>query len=390
MRIGFSVLGLLPDTIGGVETYIRGLLNALARIDTDNEYVLFTNRDNHDSFDGLGLNFRRILYDFSGKWDVRSLAMTRLVGEQFYLPYRASRESIDILHLPLDIIPLLSRCRTVMTLHDLNFDAVPEATTPARRMIATGLVKASARRADAIVTVSNFSRDQIVSKLGVAPERVSVTYNAVDQHPLTPRHDWAELAGRLGITRPYVIAFSSLNPHKNIATLLKAFSLMKSHKRWQLMIVGHLPTRGKPLTRMAAELGIADSVAFTGYLSRKDLTLALHKARALAFPSLYEGFGIPLLEAMSVGVPVACSKVAALPEVAAEAALFFDPLSPENMAATIERLLTDELARERLIPAGHDNVKRFSWEQTARRTLEVYRRVADGAGYRRGTDAEAA
>ncbi len=390
MRIGFSVLGLLPDTIGGVETYIRGLLNALAHIDTDNEYVLFTNRDNHDSFDGLGRNFRRILYDFSGKWDVRSLAMTRLVGEQFYLPYRASRESIDILHLPLDIIPLLSRCRTVMTLHDLNFDAVPEATTPARRMIATGLVKASARRADAILTVSNFSRDQIVSKLGVAPERVSVTYNAVDQHPLTPRHDWAELAGRLGITRPYVIAFSSLNPHKNIATLLKAFSLMKSRERWQLMIVGHLPTRGKPLTRMAAELGIADSVAFTGYLSRKDLTLALHKARALAFPSLYEGFGIPLLEAMSVGVPVACSKVAALPEIAADAALFFDPLSPENMAAAIERLLTDELARERLIAAGHDNVKRFSWEQTARRTLEVYRRVADGAGYRRGTDAEAA
>ncbi len=390
MRIGFSVLGLLPDTIGGVETYIRGLLNGLGRIDSENEYVVFTNRDNHESFDGLGRNFRRILYDFSGKWDVRSLAMTRLVGEQLYLPYKAARESLDILHLPLDTIPLLSRCRTVMTLHDLNFDAVPEATTAARRMLATGLVKASARRADAIVTVSNFSREEIISKLGIAPDRVSVTYNAVDHHPLTPRHDWAELAGRLGVTKPFVIAFSSLNPHKNIATLLRAFSMLKSRERWQLMVVGHLPTCGKSLVRMAAELGIADSVAFTGYLSRRDLTLALHKARALVFPSLYEGFGIPLLEAMSVGVPTACSNVAALPEVAGEAALFFNPLSPENMAATVERLLTDELARERLIAAGHDNVRRFSWEQTARRTLEVYRRVAGGAGYRRGTNAEAA
>lgn len=390
MRIGFNMLGLLPDIIGGVETYIRGLLAGLARIDGDNEYVIFTNRENHDSFDGLGRNFSRILYDFSAKWSIPSLAMTRVIGEQFYLPVRAAREAIDVLHSPLDTTPLFSRCPTVITLHDLNFEAVPEATTPARRLMAKLLVKASARRAHAIVTVSSFSRNQIVSQLGIPDDRVCVTYNAVDQHQPAPKSGWSDLASRLPVKRPYVLAFSSLNVHKNIASLLHAFARLKSRQRWQLMVVGHLPRHGIQLRPLAAELGLGDSVIFTGYLSRDDLALALHHARAMAFPSLYEGFGIPLLEAMNANVPVACSNVAALPEIAADAALFFDPLSTDDMSATIERVLTDDLVRERLVAAGHENVKRFSWEQTAKRTLEVYERVTNNGSSGRQADAEAA
>jgi len=127
VKIGINAVGLLPGVIGGGETYIRGLVGGLSRLRCHDQFVLFTNRENHPTFGGLGPNFRRIRFNFSARWTIPSLAMTRVVGEQFLLPWRAAREGLDVIHSPLDTVPLMARCATVMTLHDANFDALPEA-----------------------------------------------------------------------------------------------------------------------------------------------------------------------------------------------------------------------------------------------------------------------
>jgi glycosyltransferase involved in cell wall biosynthesis len=375
VRIGINLLGLLPDVIGGGETYIRGLLYGLNRLDTDDEYVLFTNRDNHPTFANISPRFRRVLYDFSAQWNVPALAMTRVVGEQFYLPWRAVLDSLDVIHSPLDTVPLFARCPSVMTLHDVNFAAMPEATSPVQNFIARTLVKISARRARAILTVSEFSRREIAATLNIDPSRIFAVHNSGLRGAQRPVK-WQQVASRVNIQEPYVLAFSSINPHKNIGNLLRAFARVQLPEQVQLVVLGKLPLGGESLLALARSLGIEKRVSFTGYLKEEEKAQVLQHARMLAFPSLYEGFGLPVIEAMSYDVPVACSNVAALPEVSGNAARQFDPRNVSEITVAIEEVLSDEALRVRLIAAGRINARRFSWERTARLTLQVYRYAA--------------
>ena len=375
MKIGINLLGLLPDVIGGGETYIRGLLYGLSRLDTDDEYVVFTNRDNHPTFADIGPRFRRVLYDFSAQWNVPALAMTRLVGEQFYLPLRAALDGLDVIHSPLDTVPLFARCPAVMTLHDINFAAMPEATSSVQNFIARTLVKASAQRARAILTVSEFSRREIAATLNIDPARIFAVHNGGLRDAHRPLK-WEQVANKVKIQEPYVLAFSSVNPHKNIGNLLRAFAHARLPQQVQLVVIGRMPLGGESLAALARALGIQNKVSFTGYLKEEEKAQVLQHARMLAFPSLYEGFGLPVIEAMSYDVPVACANVAALPEVAGNAARLFDPRNVDEITAAIEEVFSDEALRAQLIAAGRINARRFSWERTARLTLQVYRYAA--------------
>jgi len=174
----------------------------------------------------------------------------------------------------------------------------------------------------------------------------------------------------------YIIAFSNQFLHKNIEALIKAFARLQASRPLQLVVVGHLPNDGGRLQRTIGQLRLGGNVVLTGYLDDGDLGAVLSRAKMLAFPSLSEGFGLPVLEAMAADVPVACSNATALPEVAGNAAIYFDPRSVEDMAATLQRLADDEALRRKLILAGHQNVKRFSWENAARETVNVYRSVS--------------
>ncbi len=376
MRIGINALALLPGVVGGGETYIRGLLFGLEQLNTGDEYLIFTNRDNHESFAGLGGSFRRVRFNASARWNIRSLLLTRVIGEQFWLPRAAGLQRVDAIHSPLDTIPLRARCATVMTLHDLNFEAFPEAANRAQRKMARALVSASARRASAIITVSRFSHGAILDGLKVAPERLFMVHNG-GPIPVPASYDnWSTRAVRMGIERPYVLALSSVNPHKNIDTLIRAFRGVRSADDCQLVIVGHMPKTGPSLLELSHSLGLGRKVIFTGYLDNDSLKQAMRHARLLAFPSRYEGFGLPVIEAMADGIPVVCSNAAALPEIAADSALFVDPLSPGQLTSAIERMLADEALRRRLSAAGRRNAGRFSWERTAMLTSGVYRYAA--------------
>jgi glycosyltransferase involved in cell wall biosynthesis len=376
MKIGINALWLWPGVIGGGETYLRELLAGLTRNDTANEYVLFTNRDNDASFAGLGPNFRRVRFEGSPRWDLLSLARVRFIGEQFYLPARAARERLDVLHAPLDIVPFGARCPVVLTVHDLNFANVHEVPDWAGRWIARKLVIASLRRASELIAVSEYTRKQICSQIGIKPDRVSVTYNAPRPRAEANGEAWPGTCQRLAISEPYILALSSLNPNKNIATLLRAFARVEPRGCWKLVVAGHPPRGGEPLAALARSLGVERDVRFTGYLEESDMQAVLKHARLLAFPSLYEGFGLPVVDAMAAGIPVACSRATAVPEVAADAAVYFDPLSIEQMADALQRLLTDDSLRARMIAAGLANAKRFSWDKTAELTLRIYERAA--------------
>ncbi len=378
MRVGIDALWLLPGMTGGAETYVRGLTAALGPAAPDDEFVLFTNRENHDSFRGLPGNFRRALFNHSARWTLAGLTMTRAYGQQLYLPCRALQERLDVLHCPLDIAALGARCPVVLTIHDLNFGAVHETTLSAAQKLGEALVRGSARRADAVLTVSRFSRGQICERLGVPARKVRVVYNAPAARPCPPPGRFERLRARWRLWQPYYLGFSSLNAHKNIETLIAAFARLPSRARRRLVVAGHLPKGGADLPGLARRLGVAERAVFTGYVDDADAAALLSRAVALAFPSLYEGFGLPVVEAMAAGVPVACSTAASLPEIAGDAALFFSPRDAGTLAGLLERLFDDEELRRRLSEAGRRNAARFSWRRCAAQTADAYRRAAQG------------
>src|SRR5579859_4795095 len=176
-RIGVNAIGLLPGFIGGGETYLRGVVAGLAALDSDHELMIFTNRDNHETFAGLNRSVKRVRFNVSAKWNLRGLVAARVVGEQLWLPWIACRYGLDVLHSPFDSVPLAARCAVVMTLHDMNFDAFPEANGVLATRLARSLVRVSARRADAIITVSEFSRHEVTGRLKIDPGRVFVVHN---------------------------------------------------------------------------------------------------------------------------------------------------------------------------------------------------------------------
>lgn len=372
MRIGINLLYLLPGIVGGTETYANCLLREFADGGSSDEFVIFVNEESAGWPLPQAGNFQRVVCP------VRATSrLNRYLFEQLRLPRLLTDHRIDVVHSLGYVTPFKTPCPSVVSILDIVYD-YPGAFPYAKRQLLKALVAGSARFSDHIITISNASRKQIVERLNVPADKVTVTLLAHKERQAADESEWQCLKNALGITQQHVLAFSSLSPSKNIPMLLKAFAKLKSDNGTaaQLVLVGHPPKRGVPLQELVDSMGLGSSVVFTGYLSDRQLSQLLHQALAFVFPSLYEGFGIPVLEAMAAGVPVACSNAASLPEVAGDAALFFDPRSLDEMACQLMRLLSDADLRTSLIRSGRHNVQRFSWSETAKQTLQVYYKVA--------------
>ncbi len=368
MRIGLNLLYLIPGVVGGTETYARSLIHNLAKIDDENEYIVFLNKLGADMDITPGPNFRRVVCPF-----VPLRRMVRYGWEQGILPFQLGREKVDLVHSLGYVAPLGARSKQIVSVHDLNFLSHEGWGTAQGRRILRFFVERSVRRADHVITISEFSRDGLIRILGVPREKVSVTYLAAAQHletdtsiPSSP-YDPAE-------GRPYILAFSALPSHKNIAALVTAFERIQDVVPHSLVVIGNLP--GNADDRKLLEQKAGKRIHFTGYLADSDVAEALKGASLFALPSLYEGFGLPVIEAQRVGIPVTCSNAAALPEVAAKGALFFDPLSVDDIASALKRCLLDPDLRARLVCNGFENARRFSWDKTATETLAIYESVA--------------
>jgi glycosyltransferase involved in cell wall biosynthesis len=296
--------------------------------------------------------------------------------EQFGLPRILRRHKVDLLHSPHFLLPLMRPCPAVATIHDVIYLACPEDLPSfTGRLYYRLMMNACSRTATRIITDSEHSKDEIVRYLHADPSKIEVVYPAVDpffESAADPAHV-SSVRSRFRIDRDYILCVGIYKPRKNHAGLLKAFQLLrKSNVQPQLVIAGPIGEGKRVLQRVADELGVADHVSFTGFVNDVDLRALYSGARVCVCPSLYEGFGFTVLEAMACETPVVCSSSTSLPEVAGKAALYFDPQKPEEMAVQLGRAFSDDAVRSSLIADGRRNLLRFSWSETARQTLAVY------------------
>ncbi|MCU1333016.1 MAG: mshA 5, partial [Candidatus Angelobacter sp.] len=296
--------------------------------------------------------------------------------EQFELPRILSRHKVDLLHSPHFLLPLVRPCPAVATIHDVIYMACPEdLASRAGRLYYRGMMNASSRMATRIITDSMHSRNEIVRYLNADPEKIEVIYPAVDPffHAEADSAQVASVRSRMGIDRDYVLCVGIYKLRKNHAGLLRAFrTMLQSGRKAQLVIAGPMAEGESILRELARELGIAEHIIFTGFVNDVDLRDLYSAAHLYACPSFYEGFGFTVLEAMACGAPVVCSSETSLPEVAGNAALYFDPRNPDEMAGQLLLVFSDKATRASLISQGRQNLLRFNWEETARQTLAVY------------------
>lgn len=301
----------------------------------------------------------------------RSVAWQRAVE----LPRQARRLALDVLHVPFNFLPA-GRARKIVTIYDLAFLCLPEThrlTERARLTLLTGL---SARRADHVLTVSEFSKRAIAEHYGVPPVRITVAPAAVEHDVFRPPSDAerADFRRRAGLPFDYLLHVGTLHPRKNVAVLIDAYARLRARgcADHHLVLVGRRERGAADVFRLVRARGLESVVHHFETLDAATLAGVYGAATALVVPSLYEGFGVPVLEAMSCGCPVLSSWAGALPEVCADAAVLFDPRDPEALAAQLERILLAADLRQHLARRGLANCERFSWERTAALVAEVY------------------
>jgi glycosyltransferase involved in cell wall biosynthesis len=297
-------------------------------------------------------------------------------GEQQYVPRMAARIGADVVHSLASTAPLWGRAARVTTIHDLNYIVVPEAHFGVRGLGMRALVPAAARRSRRIIVDAASTKRDLTERLGTPADKIDVVALGVSQEPATEPVDAGQLRARLGLgERPVALSVSAKRPHKNLARLLDALAAIAPDRRPALVVPG-APTPYEAVLRDHAQrVGVAGDVVWPAWLSTAELEGLYALATLVVFPSLYEGFGLPVLEAMARGVPVATSNRSSLPEVAGDAALLFDPEDTDAIRATIERVLSDPRERVRLRDAGQERARSFTWERTADLTVAVYERA---------------
>jgi len=372
-HVGLNLIFLVPGETGGMEVAARELIPALlAQAPPGMRFTAFVNREAAAAGGGpWGELLPAVTVPVRARDRVQWV-----VGEQALLPVAAARARVELVHSMASTAPLWGRFRRVVTVHDLIYARFPEAHAGLRDKGMRVLVPAAVRRSHRVIADSQSTREDLIELLGVSPERVDVVplgLGAVRRRPPAPERD-VRARFELG-ERGVVLSLSAKRPHKNLLALIGALGRIEPDERPVLVIPGYPTAYESELRARADSLGIAEDVRFPAWVSEEELEGLWAIARAFVFPSLYEGFGLPVLEAMARGVPVACSNASSLPEVAGEAALLFDPHDEAAMAEAISRLLGDESLRARLRALGTAQVQRFTWERTARLTLESYARA---------------
>ena len=368
MRVAIDATSVPPQP-AGAGVYAIELVRALAELDPHDGYAVFTRGHwFHETVAGKK-NWR------IEQVDARDRAR-RLIWEHTQLPAAVERLSIDVLHSTHHTLPLRTmRARRVVTIHDVTFFRIPERYPPQRRYYFQAVTRAAANVADAIIVPSRSVRDDLIAALDVDPEEVHVVYEAAAARfsPVDAAAASAT-AARYGLTRPYVLSVGSLEPGKNRARLIEAMhALRREGADFDLAIAGQRAWDYERDIDAVRALEMGDRVRFLGYVRDEDLPALYRGATAFAFPSLHEGFGLPVLEAMACGTPVLTSHVSATAEVAGDAALLVDPLDVQAIREGLRRLLTDADLRARLSAQGRARAAEFSWRRAAQETHAVYR-----------------
>ena len=383
MRIAVNAFFLGRPMTGSAE-HLLGLLEGLDRIEGADEFLLLCpSLGNGDESRAPRLGSRFQTRKIEGASARLGIRIGKIWWEQVALRQACAGSGIDLLHSPYFASPLYPNVPTVVTIHDVIPLILPAYSRPLHVRVYTRMVSAAARRARAIITVSEAAKADIVRTIGIPSERVHVAHNAAaaSLRPVTDRAAVEGMKSRFRISGEYLLYFGGFDVRKNIERLIRAFHAARSsfERPYRLVLAGSLSLVGHPLypdPRLLVEkLGLGNDVVVTGRVSDEEKPLLYSAATAFVFPSLYEGFGIPVLEAMSCGAPVITSSVSSLPEVAGDAALLVNPTSVEAMAEAMVKLLNDTGLRDEMRQRGFHRAAEFNWDRSAARTLDVYRQV---------------
>ena len=365
MHVAYNLMHLVPGETGGAEVYARRLLPALRETEPNLRMTLFVGVVAAHEDWGEGIDVEPLRFDPRSR-------VRRVLAEQTLLPAVVRRLEPDLLHNVFNTAPVLPQVPQVTTIHDVVFKRYPET----HGVLAKGvevLVPLAARRSARILTDSEASKSDLVRYLELPADRVDVAPlgPGLPEEAKGPPPDEVRERFDLG-DAPLVLSVLAKRPHKNAGRLIEALARVP---RAVLVMPGYSTGYEQKLEEQVAAAGVADRVRLLGWVDDATLDGLYRAAECFVFPSLAEGFGLPVLEAMLRGTPVACSNATSLPEVAGDAALLFDPLDVEAIAVAIRRVLEDDALADRLRSAGLERAKRFTWEETARKTLECYRKV---------------
>ena len=376
LAVGLNLLYLVRES-GGSSTYARGLIRGLLEVEPDTRITAFVSKEAPqellDASWASGVDWVRIPVTVTHGPPGNFVVTT--MSQWAAMPILAGRRGLDVVHGLANVAPLFSpRAAKVVTLLDLIWMHHPEALDRRARVGMKMIAPTSARRADRVIAISHAARRDMVETINLDPAKIDVTHLGISPDPLAPALPPEPLRERLELgPEPLVLCVAQKRTHKNLAALVRAVARASTDP--QLVLPGSPTPHQDELAALAAQLGVGDRVHFPDWVSDEELEGLYALASCFVLPSLQEGFGLPILEAMRRGVPVACSNVSSLPEVAGDAALLFDPASAEQIAAAIDRLVTDDDLRADLARRGRERCAAFSWEQTARSTLAVYRRA---------------
>jgi len=357
--------------LAGNESYATNLIEALAQIDSINDYTLYvTTAQASERFSNRWPNFK-----------VRTtLPHTPLIRIPLTLSAELRKNPVDVLHVQFTAPPF-APCPVVVSIHDLSFEHLPNTFNRRSRTQLRLTVRRSARRAARILALSEHARRDIMETYGIEGARIQAVPLAAPDHfgPISDERELQRVRHTYGIDAEYILSVGSIQPRKNLARLIKAYASWREMHRGgrvpKLVLVGKCAWLYDETLQALQESGIQDSVVLTGYVPETDLPALYSGALCFVYPSYFEGFGLPPLEAMKCGTPVIVGNRTSLPEVVGDAGISIDPFDVDGLALAIERVIADRELREQLRTKGLDRARLFSWQETARRTLDVYKQV---------------
>ncbi|MBN1593226.1 MAG: glycosyltransferase [Candidatus Coatesbacteria bacterium] len=362
----------ISDRHAGMGVYTFNLLRAMEKIDTRNQYTIFHNPLKTNKIDFKNPNFSKYVTPITIE--------NHLVGDfwrNFYLPHRLRSDGTDVFHDPGYFLPIVSGgYKSVVTVHDLVVYTFPQTNSKKYFWYMRQMTKIGVQKADLIIALSFHTKEDLIRILKVPESKVRVVYSATNEY-LKPVTDPAEIAAareKFGIDGPYILCVNTIEPRKNLPRLLSAYHLLKTEMKLEhkLVVCGMFGWLYGDVFTTIRELGLEDSIIFTSYVKDEDLPRLYSGADLFVFPSLYEGFGLPALEAMACGAPVITSSSSSLPEIVGDAAIMINPYSIDELAEAMFGVLTDKKLRDRMRRDGLARASLFSWEKTASHTLSIY------------------
>jgi glycosyltransferase involved in cell wall biosynthesis len=372
MHLGLNLIYLVPGETGGMEVVARELVPELRRAAPDWRFTAFINRE---AASAGALDWLEGCDRVTVPVRARS-RMQWVYGEQVLLPRLAARAGVDLVHSLANTGPALGAFRRVVTIHDLIHRVHPEAHSRLRGLGMRVLVELAARRSHRVIADSCSTRDDLVRLFDLDQRRIDVVPLGVGVTATAAPTPVGQLRERLKLgARPVILSLSAKRPHKNLVRLIEALAALPEQGRPALVIPGYPTPHEADLRRRAAELRVGEQVRLPGWLPEADIEGLYALAAAFVFPSLYEGFGLPVLEAMRRGVPVACSNTSSLPEVAGDAALTFDPMDTRAISQALRRLLSEPDLVADLVERGRRRCGEFGWERAAAGTIASYERA---------------